>query len=471
MFEQIITLFSAESFFASAITNIDLLAGTVDKYLSGMSNVRIVSYLLMLLAFIVFLFLVIVIYVKSIIAFLKLDNASASKKNRTLKKEKIENFADDEDDEAEALQREIELEELRRRQIVDQQRELERQEKRRQDILLRKEQERRQQEEKEKEEKEEKQKAQENDNSKNKNFGIDLDWQKGKSETQQNVSIDIMNGEVLHYKQSLKSLPELIGLVIDMIARKVDDLKIAQTVMYRNQGQASEDEIIQTITEVKNFLALAAQGRFNEIRTGNNLPDDASAILHLANGDATYALALMENLMDHKIETAAAMTNGAKKDQIFLETSNMACTFGTLSALFDTRLATGSFELAIELHPQNVNAWNRAADLYNKAGSYNQAMKTYQHVLDIADEEIHAQQVANANKMLSQFYYEQGNNLQAAKLYNASKLYYDSLGINRRLDRQELEIISLIEQKQQQDIQQTIAAILANQDLQYGYAL
>ncbi len=471
MFEQIITLFCAESFFASAVTNIDVLAGTLDKYLTGMSNVRIASYLLMLLAFIVFLFLVIVIYVKSIIAFLKIDNSAKQKNFKKAKKELLENEEDDSAEENEELQREIELEELRQKQIIDQQRELERQEKRRQQILLqKKEQEKKQEEEKLKKEKEQEELEIAQANQK-KEFGIDLDWKKGKKTEDNVTSIDILSGEVLHYQQSNKTLPELIGLIIDMIARNVDELKIAQTVMYRNQGQASEDEILQTITEVKNFLALAAQGKFNDIRRGTNLPDDASAILHLSEGDATYALALMESLMDSRIETAAKMTNGARKDQIFQETSNMACTFGTLSALTDTRLATGAFELAIELHPQNVNAWNRAADLYNKAGSYNQAMKTYLHVLNIADEEINAEQVANANKMLSQFYYEQGNNLQAAKLYNASKLYYESLGINRRLDRQELEIIDLIEQKQKQDIQQTIATILANQDLQYSYAL
>ena len=134
MFEQIITLFCAESFFASAVTNIDVLAGTLDKYLTGMSNVRIASYLLMLLAFIVFLFLVIVIYVKSIIAFLKIDNSAKQKNFKKAKKELLENEEDDSAEENEELQREIELEELRQKQIIDQQRELERQEKRRQQI-------------------------------------------------------------------------------------------------------------------------------------------------------------------------------------------------------------------------------------------------------------------------------------------------------------------------------------------------
>ena len=134
MFEQIITLFCAESFFASAITNIDVLAGTLDKYLSGMSNVRLISYLLMLLAFVVFLFLVIVIYVKSIIAFLKLDNTAAQKNSKKIIKEVVDDEQEDSDD-TDELQKELELEELRKIHIMDQQRELERQEKRRQDII------------------------------------------------------------------------------------------------------------------------------------------------------------------------------------------------------------------------------------------------------------------------------------------------------------------------------------------------
>ena len=473
MWELVITFLSADSFMASVSTNIDLLAGIVDKYLAGMSNVRIVSILMMLLAFIVFLFLVIVIYVKSIIAFLKLDNAPAKSAKSSRKKleeddaeeENEDDISDNQDAFENELWREtqknIELkraEDFAKQQRLAQQAEQQLRQKKQQEVL-------RQQQEREKKQKEEAEKKKSaiiNDS------GIELDWQKGKGELLDKEPETFISEEVLSYQQKNKSLNELIALIIDMIARKVDLLKIAQTVSYRNQGQASEEDILQTITEINNFLALAVQGKFTHLQNAEKLPDTKTALLNLAQGDATYALALMEALMDAKIEMAAAMSNGAKKDQIFQETSYYACTFGTLSALTDVRLATGSFELAIELHPQNVVAWSRAADMYNKAGSFNQAAKTYQHVLSIADEEINIAQVANADKMLSQFYYEQGNNLQAAKLYNDSKVYYDSLGINRRLDRQELEIVDIIEQKQ--DMQQTIETLLSAKDLQLRYA-
>ena len=79
MLEQVITIFSSENFMSSVAGNIDVLAGLFNKYLSGAGNVRMASTILMLLAFVMFLFLIIVLYVKSIIAFLKTETASSSK--------------------------------------------------------------------------------------------------------------------------------------------------------------------------------------------------------------------------------------------------------------------------------------------------------------------------------------------------------------------------------------------------------
>ena len=89
----------------------------------------------------------------------------------------------------------------------------------------------------------------------------------------------------------------------------------------------------------------------------------------------------------------------------------------------------------------------------------------------MADEEIYPRQIANAGKMLSQFYYEQGNNLQAAKLYNSSRSFYDSLGINRRLERQEVEVIEIIEAKQGNELSATINKLLSDRETRrYSYA-
>lgn len=469
MLEQVITIFSSESFMSSVAGNIDVLAGLFNKYLSGAGNVRMASTILLLLAFVMFLFLIIVLYVKSIIAFLKTETASSSKHQAKEDYDDLDNDDDDSIYNERELEKELERElerdleqsrlekeshELQQRQLIDQQRELERQEQRRK--------------ESEEEKKKEKQRVQ--SNSAKKSFQVDLDWQKGKiSELEQSAQA-ILSEETLSYQQSSRALPELLGLIIDMLGRGVDDLKIAQTIMYRNQGHSSEDEIMQTISAVKDFIALAVNGKFASVRRGKQLPDEATALYHLAEGDTTYSLAMLEALMDSNIERTTTMTSGPKRDEVFIETSNQACTFGTLSAISDVHLATGAFELAIELAPKNVNAWTRAGDMYAKAGSHNQAMKAYQNVLDMADEEINIAQIANANKMLSQYYYEQGNNLKAAKLYNSSKQYYDTLGINRRLDRQELEIIEIIESRQRDELGDTINKILNSREMQYSYA-
>lgn len=460
MLEQMITIFSSEGFMASVSSNIDVLAGVFDKYLSGLSNLRMASILLMLLAFILFLFLIIVLYVKSIIAFLKSDSSSSAKSQKNGRNEETDKKTEEEYLNEQELERELEKE--LERDLAQSRTERELREKAEQEALfMQKKQEEEAFQQRDMEKKEQKEREEKNikTSSKKNDYGMDLDWKKGRAENSEN-DIPAISLEKLKYQQSNKSLSELLGLIVDMLGRGVDDLKIAQTIMYRNQGQSSEDDIIQTVNAIREFIDLARSGKLAEVRKGKQLPDEATALYHLAEGDSTYALALIEALMDSNIEKTAGLTSGAKRDQLFLETSGQACTFGTLSAISDIHLATGAFELSIELAPKNVNAWSRVGDMYSRVGSHNQAIWAYQNVLNMADEDINISEVSNANKMLSQYYYEQGNNLQAAKLYNESKQYYDSLGINRRPDRQEIEIIEIIESRQREELSDTIAKIL-----------
>ena len=50
MLEQVITVFLSDEFMTSVVSNVDVLAGTFNKYLSGMSDLRMASIILMLLA-------------------------------------------------------------------------------------------------------------------------------------------------------------------------------------------------------------------------------------------------------------------------------------------------------------------------------------------------------------------------------------------------------------------------------------
>ena len=464
--DQVITILSAGDFLSTVSANLDMMAGIFSRYFSGADNLRIVSIILMLLAFILFLFLIIILYVKSIISFLKSDQA-AQNGNSILfddssipeNQNTLENELELERELEKELARELEQARAEKQQTEEQeQQELDKQKKEKQENKI-----------SEKKKKEQKKYQSE---ERTKTSAIDLDWKKGKiNELDANrVMLDI---ESLQYQQSRKGLPELLGLIIDMVSRGVDDLKIAQTIMFRNQGQNAEDEILQVIEAIKDFIAMCLNDKFEQVKANAEtpLPQEDEALYHLAKGDSSLALVLIEALMDENINRGASMTLGAKRDMLFQEVSNYACTFGSLAGLSDVHLATGSFELAIELAPQNVNAWSRVADMYARAESNNKAVRAYENVLELADAEIYPQQVANAEKMLSQFYYAQGNSLQAAKLYNNSKAYYDSIGINRRLDKKEVEIIEIIESRQNEDLEATIAKILQNSDLrQFSYA-
>lgn len=462
MYEQIISIFSSSEILATVSNNIDDLATIIDGYLSGANNLRIASITLMLLAFILFLFLVIIIYVKSIVSFLKSDNKNTEKDDEAVDDifneedaERLNRIMSEEDRERELekeLQKELEL--ARAEKEMFEQREM--QEKQRKDAVRREEKANTREREKETKEKEQ---AEEKE-SEPKGIVVDLDWKKGKlRDLEQNAPT--LSNEFLSYHQSTKDLSELLGLIIDMIGRGVDDLKIAQTVMFRNQGKNSEDDILQIIDSIKDFIALCINQNFDRLPNASQLPREEDALFHLAQGDPTLALAMLEALMDFNIDRSSMAGIDVKKDEIFKEISAQSCVFGSLAAINDIHLATGAFELAIELNPNNVNAWCRLGDMYAKADSNNKAVWAYQNVLTLADEEIYARQVANANKMMSQHLYAQGNSLQAAKLYNSSKQYYDSLGINRRLDKQEVEIIEIIEAHQKEELQATIQKILS----------
>lgn len=462
MYEQIISIFSSSEILATVSNNIDDLATIIDGYLSGANNLRIASIILMLLAFILFLFLVIIIYVKSIVSFLKSDNKNTEKDDGAVDDifneedaERLNRIMSEEDRERELekeLQKELEL--ARAEKEMFEQREM--QEKQRKGAVRREEKANTREREKETKEKEQ---AEEKE-SEPKGIVVDLDWKKGKlRDLEQNAPT--LSNEFLSYHQSTKDLSELLGLIIDMIGRGVDDLKIAQTVMFRNQGKNSEDDILQIIDSIKDFIALCINQNFDRLPNASQLPREEDALFHLAQGDPTLALAMLEALMDFNIDRSSMAGIDVKKDEIFKEISAQSCVFGSLAAINDIHLATGAFELAIELNPNNVNAWCRLGDMYAKADSNNKAVWAYQNVLTLADEEIYARQVANANKMMSQHLYAQGNSLQAAKLYNSSKQYYDSLGINRRLDKQEVEIIEIIEAHQKEELQATIQKILS----------
>ena len=273
-------------------------------------------------------------------------------------------------------------------------------------------------------------------------FIIPLDWQKKPNDKK---NIENQSSVVPSAVNVRKNLQDLLGMIVNMLGRHVDELKIAQAVMYRCRDNVSEETILQVVQSAKEFILLCQQGAFDNVRRIKDLPSDEDCVLHLIAGDASYAMALMEALMDEKINQAVNMKSMIQRNALFKQASNYACYFGTMAEIHDQNLASASFELAIEMYPDNTLAWSRCADLYYKQGFKDKASWAYRNVLKIAHKDVDASQEANARKYLSQYLYDMGENIQASELYLKSKSYYDSIGINRPLDRKELEIIGLMD--------------------------
>ena len=454
--------FLSTEFFIGLTSKFDFLIQGLTSYLSGANNLKIISFALMFLALVLFLFLIVVIYVRNIIYFVKSNNPRKKLGTEDNNEDNINPFSEEEQQELEKeLQRELDLALAERHEN----------ERKAEEQQLKKEQEQtrlRQEEQKEKKKKEEEKEEEDSVSSqfydRSKEPIVDFDWQKGRIPPSEVISSPEISKAAMSYQQSRKELNQLIGLVIDMLGRGVDDLKIAQTLNYKNQGLQDENEILKVIDAVKNFISLCVSGKFSNLEKYAALPNEDQALYNLAKGDPSLALSLLENLMDINIDKANASGSEEKRQQIYAKVSTYACCFGALSELNDIMLATSAYELAIELLSTNVVAWSRLGDVYKKASSASKAAWAYQNVLNFAEGEIDIAEVANANRHLSEHLYAEGNSLQAAKLYNSAKQYYDSLGINRRLDKQELEIIEIIETNHQSSLPEAIQKLLHNNE-------
>ena len=479
-----IALFLLSTRFSIAVSqNLNGMAGFFQRHFSGTDNLRVVSVILLLLAFVLFLFLIVILYIKSLLSFIKNDVATDGASAEGNYAQATAPMKNNERELEQGLNRELEKSEQQRLAVQQQ--------KRNQNELERRRRENAEKELSEQRKREAEKKMQKNMDFAAQNYGSsfapslngksssfasqpagssayagrgnasskEFDWRKGRAGELDEMAAGI---KPFKYSPAKKSLADLTGLLINMMGRDIDEGKIAQILKAKCGDLATEEDVIQLVEAVKNFIHLAINGKFDTLSEAADLPSPDEALYTLSKGNPSQCLDLMQALMDNCSERCCQFKgNASKRDLAFLEASNYTCTFGTLASIQDIKLSTGAFELAIELSPKNVNAWGRAADMYVKANSESKAIWAYQQVLNMADEEMYSHQVANANKHLSQFYYDQGDSRKAANLYNSSNDYYAQVGINEELTSREQDIIDIIESNQEQDMPETINKLLS----------
>ena len=295
-----------------------------------------------------------------------------------------------------------------------------------------------------------------------KSYESQLDWQKNIQKSYEELEADT----ALNYQQQRENINEIISLIINMLSREVSAEKIAQAVYYRNQGQTEKEEILQTISAVRDFISLCNTGKFDNLPARQELPTNEEAVLAWANGDNSYCLSLLENLIKQQIDNAETK-EGLVKELSYAQAASYACIFGTIAGINNSELAQNSFELALELAPQNTNAWSRCGDIYWQQGSYNKAVYAYQTVAENGDENLYAPQIANARHKLALYYAENGKPDAAMTLEQDSINYYQNSGITTALSSKENEVLSFIAENQQQNLRPAVSKLLQNRQSVY----
>lgn len=294
------------------------------------------------------------------------------------------------------------------------------------------------------------------------NQDIRLDWDKNVD----NIQEELDNTTSLNYQRPQESMKELIGLIINMLSREVTPQKIAQAVYYRNQGEKNTEEILQTISAVRDFVTLCNTGKFNSIPARSELPSNNEALYNWAQGDNSLCLLLLENLIKQQIDTAETKS-GLPQDLIYAQAASYSCLFGTIAMENNMELAQNSFELALELAPQSINAWSRCGDVYWQKKDYKNAVYAYQNVADNGDKILYAPQIANARHKLAEYNIDSGNTDTAAKLEKDSQSYYDEIGITKALSDKEDENLNFIAENQQINLESSIIKLLQVRQAQY----
>ncbi len=416
------------------IYNISEIINRLGGSLGGMDSIKVTSFVLIGAAFMLLLLMLCILYIKSMIVsnskmIGNVGNSISSEETAKYKR-KLE---EEKEKTRELLAKEKEEEQ---NIFVSQQKEIQEEEFRKVEQL------------REKENKKEKRKQK-------------LDWNKEAEHKDMSIS-ERFGLKTASYQQKEQDLSELTGLVMDMIVRKVDDYKIAQALMYKTGGKASEEEILQLVSAIHNVINMSNSGEFREILAHHGSPDgEQQALELLANGDPSIILMLLEEKIDIKINKGTAMSYGPMKIQTLNDAAELSCDFGTLASLCDGNLAVNSLELATELQPKNVNAWSRLADNYLIHNTQNKAIWAYQNVLSLSDKKEDRQIIANANYKLGSIYIAQGNERLGRKMIEQSQEYYEFIGISHALSEKEQEVMEVIEAKYQDEISQTVERLLS----------
>lgn len=238
---------------------------------------------------------------------------------------------------------------------------------------------------------------------------------------------------------------DVVFVILNLLGHGVTEQKIAQAVFYYHRAKMSEEDVMQAISTISDFIGLCNSGKFETAGQKRDLPSFDVAVMDLVRGDISSCLILLQSLLNFQMQKAEN-ESGLIRDLTYAMAANIACLMGNIANTKDLELAHNSFELATELSPKNATAWSRLGDIYMRENTKNKAMIAYQTVLDISDKIIYAQQIANAQRNLAEFYYNQGMEAKAEKMRRESSRFYKIYGIDTPLSPSERTVYQTLKQ-------------------------
>ena len=257
----------------------------------------------------------------------------------------------------------------------------------------------------------------------------------------------------------------MLTLILNLLGRGVSEQKILQIIYQKFSMMFDANNLLQLFKSIQDFIGLCNSGRLDYIPEREKLPLNEQALYSLSCGDATPCLAILQSFLNMEMEKAE-QENGIIKEITYAQAANCACIMGNFAYLDDKPLAHNAFELATELSPRNVNAWNRLADLYMEDERLEKAMIAYQSVLDFGDEIMYPEQMANAQDKLAQYYEKLGLPERASQYKKLSSEFYRDYGMLSKLTSAEEDALFLIAENS--DIRETISILLPRVVNSYG---
>lgn len=253
----------------------------------------------------------------------------------------------------------------------------------------------------------------------------------------------------------------LVALILTLLSRGVSEAKTIQALYFYYHDTFKEEDVFQLVRSVRDFIGLYNTGRFETLPNRAELPSPKEALLEFGKGNAAKCLVLLQALLNDQMELADR-EGGNVQDLNYAIAANYACLMGNIARLNDIDLAHNSFELATELSPQSVRAWNRLGDMYMLENSPEKALIAFQNVLDIGDPMIYAPQIADAQQYLATYFSKSGLEEKAEEMRNQSHRFYEIYGMYTPLSSAERNVFQTLLNHSEDNLEASISALLSN---------